>query len=90
MVADTEDVYSMPASSLVSITRTYKIKKKSYLIMFYHDNVTIMIFIEYTIHQTGDSLQVSMLLEYIRSYLAFDKVIEGNSQHVLQLFKNYD
>ena len=61
-----------------------------------------MIFIEYTIHPTerlcnetfgrlmDDSLQVSMLLEYTRSYLAFDKVIEGNSQHVLQLFKNYD
>ena len=27
MVADTEDVYSMPASSSVSITITYKIKK---------------------------------------------------------------
>ena len=27
MVADTEDVYTMPASSSVSITRTYKIKK---------------------------------------------------------------
>ena len=49
-----------------------------------------MNFIEYTINKTGDSLQVSMLLEYTRSYLAFDKVIEGNSQHVLQLFKNYD
>ena len=44
MVADTEDVYSMPASSSVSITRTYKIKKN--LIMFYRDNVTIMIFID--------------------------------------------
>ena len=47
-----------------------------------------MIFIEYTIHPT-ERIR-NMLLEYIRSYLAFDKVIEGNSQHVLQLFKNYD
>ena len=30
MVADTEDVYSMPASSSVSITMTYKIKISSF------------------------------------------------------------
>ena len=53
-----------------------------------------MIFIEYTIHPTerlcNETFGRFMLLEYTRSYLAFDKVIEGNSQHVLQLFKNYD
>ena len=48
MVADTEDVYSMPASSSVSITKKNKINNKfSYFTALISlNNITTMIFID--------------------------------------------
>ncbi len=45
MVADTEDVYSMPASSSVSIKITYKIKNYFTAVISLY-NITTMIFID--------------------------------------------